>query len=204
MQFFYKGSKKHNNTIDFFSGCAVFIGFAAFIFFLTLLDDLEDLADHAFEIIMFVIIAVVTIAAVFTKKAKLHSSRLEIKDNSLRVKKDLMVLMSKVQLDVYKQNATFIRYHLYDMEGKIAIFSAFEDDLLRYFEANYSERTQVFQVQKTSGRESVSYVYAGPRLLSYNLSTGKYAISDNEQLTLSKVPEFYSYDGKYKAGQKFQ
>ncbi|WP_435578481.1 hypothetical protein [Gilvibacter sp.] len=199
MQFFYKGPKKHYNSIDFFSGCAIFVGFAAFIFFLTLLDDIEDLGDHAFEIIMFVIVAGVTVAGVFQKKAKLHNTRLVIKNDVLRIKKELTIPMEKIRLDLYKKDGTFVRYHLYDTQGKVAIYSIYEDDLSRFIQENYADITSEYTVDKTMGGESVSTLVAGSRTLSYSLSTGKYTISENEEIVLDQLPEFYSYDSKYKA-----
>lgn len=199
MQFFYNGPKNKDSTIDFFSGCLILIGFGAFIFFLSMLEDMSDVTDHALEIILFVIVAVATLVGIFQKKAKRHSTRLEIKNDILRVSKDLSIPMSKIQLDLYRQGETFVRYHLYDTDRKIALYSVYEDDLSNYIKDHHPERTNEFTVEKIKGgTESIYTLIAGKRSFSYYLVSGKYIISEHGKILAECVPEFYSYDGKYR------
>jgi len=200
MKFIYKGSKKSNSFVNFISGCAIFVGIGAFIFFLTLIEEAGALTDHIFEIILFTFIVISTLTYIFRKKAKKLDTLLEIKNDVLKVNKELSIPIEQLHLDIYYLNNTFNRYHLWENKGRFAVFSIYEDDLCSYLQEKYPRNSSDFTIENLDRKKSPIYViYAKKRILSYALDTGKYTISENEKTIINSVPEFYSYDGKYKA-----
>ena len=199
MKFYYKGKKKTNET-SVTEGCLMIIGFAAFVFFLSFVDDIEDIKDYIFEIFFFILMAGSVLFMVFAKKGKLSNYNITLKNNYLSIEK-VNVSLDDILLDVYKTQSQFKRYHLRDKAGKIAVFSVFEDDLLKYFKENSPSQIRI--IQQTSQKHEGAFisVLAKEQNLFYDLSRGKYTIKKDNQLEISIVPEVYTYDPKYKLGK---
>lgn len=199
MKFYYKGNKKNNET-SVAEGCLMVIGFAAFVFFLSLLDDIEDIKDYIFEIFFFILMAGSVLFMVFAKKGKLSNYNITLKNNYLSIEK-VNVSLDDILIDIYENQTQFKRYHLRDKAGKIAVFSVFEDDLLKYFRENFPK--QIHIIQQTSQKHEGAFisVLAKEQNLFYDLSRGKYTIKKDNQPEISIVPEVYTYDPKYKLGK---
>jgi hypothetical protein len=198
MKFYYNGTKKSNEP-GFASGCVLLIGFGALIFFFTLLDDIEDLKEYWIEIILVSVMGVSLVGMLFAKKGQLTNRHVIIENDYFKLDK-VGVPLSKMQLDVYQKDSKFSRYHLRDSEGKIAIFSVFEDDLYRHFTEQHAEQTQ--QLQELSAKHDGPYisVKSDTQSLYYHLDTGKYSIRREGSSEVSFLPEIYTYDGKYRKG----
>lgn len=131
MKFYHKDVKKSNET-SASEGCLLFIGFAVLIFLFTLIDDLDDLSDHFFELIAVFFIGGSVLFAIFAKKGKLSNHHITLKNGYLQIGK-VNIPLENVILDVYKKEDSFVRYHLRDKKGKIAVFSVLKDDLVEHF-----------------------------------------------------------------------
>ena len=199
MKFYHKGVKKSNET-SASEGCLLFIGFAALIFLFTLIDDLDDLSDHFFELIAVFFMGGSVLFAIFAKKGKLSNHHITLKNEYLQIGK-VNVPLENVILDIYKKEDSFVRYHLRDKEGKIAVFSVLKDDLVEHFLKELSN--QVFEFQEVSKNHDGAYitVNAESRNLYYDLNRGKYTINPRKQTEISVVPDVYTYDPKYKLGK---
>lgn len=198
MKFYHKGVKTSNET-GFASGCFVLIGIAAIIFLITLLDDIEDLKEYFFELIFAGIVCVGFLFTVFAKKGKLSNFHASIENNYFSMEK-INIPIQNITIDVYYRNENFIRYHLRDSIGEIAIFSVFKDDLLAHFEQNLPN--QVKKHEESSSKHDGPYISVlGSQTLYYDLNTGKYTIDNNKQTEISFLPKVYTYDPKYKLGK---
>lgn len=198
MKFYYKGKKK-SNEMDVASGCLVLFAIAAIIYFISLLDDISDLEEHFFELIFAAIVCVGFLFTVFAKKGKLSNFHITLENNYFSIEK-INIPIQKVCIDVYYKNEKFIRYHLRDNDGEVAIFSVFKDDLLKYFEDTLP--VQVKKHEESSSKHDGPFISVlGSQTLKYDLNTGKYTIDNNKQTEVSFLPKVYTYDPKYKLGK---
>ena len=198
MKFYYNGTKK-SNDIGFGSGCVLLIGFAALIYFFTLIDGIEDLKEYWIEIGIVSLMGISLTIALFGKKGELSNRHVVIENDYLKLDK-VSVPLSTIRLDVYLKESKFRRYHLRDTEGKLTIYSVFEDDLYRHILENYPEQTSKFQEESSKQDGPYVSILAESQSLYYDLDSGKYTIKENKENTLSHLPEIYTYDGKYKKG----
>ena len=200
MKFYHQGSKKKSNEPGVLGGCLLLICFGAIIYLLTLLDSLEDASEYWWQILLAFVMGISFFASFFAKRATLFNHHIQIKNDTLNIEK-LSIPISKLTLDIYSKNGSFRRYHLYDEEGKIAIYSVLKDDFFEYFKESHSELTQ--NLNESSSRHDGPYVsvLGNPQALRYNLETGAYTITKQNQTEVSFLPQVYSYDPKYKLGK---
>ena len=128
MLFFYNG-KTPSKGYDIASGCLLIIAFSVIIFLFTMLDSIEDLKEYAFQLILALIIGVGFIFQLFRKKGKLHTNKIEIKNDFLFIN-NLKILTDNITLDIYTFNNSFSRYHFWDSKGMFSVYSVIEDDLI--------------------------------------------------------------------------
>lgn len=198
MKFYHKGVKKSNKT-SASEGCLFIIGFGAIIFFLTLLDDVEDLKDYFFELVLVLIMGISLAFSLFGKKGKLSNFHVTLKNNYFTIEK-VNVPIENIIIDIYQTKGTFIRYHLRDTKGEIAIFSVVKDDLLSYFEEHLPNSIKI--QEETSRKHDGPFISVlGSQNLFYNLDSGKYTINAKKQTEISFLPKVYTYDPKYKLGK---
>lgn len=199
MKFYHNGTKKSNEP-SITSGCLVLIGFAAIIFLLTQLKSLEDVEEYGWQIVLAITMGVSLFSMFFAKKAKLSNRHVVIENNYLTMEK-VGVPLKNMVLDVYKNDKEFKRYHLRDTEGKIAIYSTLKDDLKTYFEEELSNQVQYFEEDSNKHDGPYVSVTAVGQSLFYNLDSGKYTITKEDESEISFLPEVFTYDGKYKKGK---
>lgn len=199
MKFYHQGSKKSNQP-GMTSGCLMLVGFGAFVFFLTLLEDVEDVKEYILEIIIFCIVIISFGLNIFRQKGQLSNKHLIIKNDYLLMDK-VSVQIEDLQLDIYKEGENFELYHLRDKNGKIAIYSVEKDDFFEFFRNNYQELTTEFPNSTSRYQGPQVSVRSENRSLHYDLATGKYSLSFNDQPAIVNVPDVYTYDSKYKQGK---
>ncbi len=83
MIFYYNGRKAPSTGYDVASGCLMFIGFAAIIYFFTLIDDVKDIEEYWLQILFIFMMAGTLLFGMFRKKGKLHTYKIEIKNDYL-------------------------------------------------------------------------------------------------------------------------
>lgn len=198
MKFFYRGTKKSNEP-DVASGCVLLIGFAAIIYLITLLDDLEDWSEYGWQIALAFVMGGSLLVSIFSRKAKLTNRHVVIENDYLKMEK-VGIPMNKLKMDIYAIDGNFTRYHLRDVDGKMAIYSVLEDDLLIHFQENLKD--QINFVEEHSSKHEGPYisVRAENQSLYYDLESGKYTLTRKNQEEVSFLPEIFAYDGKYKKG----
>ena len=199
MKFYYNGRKKSSTGNDIAIGCLLFVAFGAIIMFFSLIDDIEDLEEYWLELIFIFLMAGGTIFSIFRKKGKLYTHRIEITDSFLKMN-DIQAKLEDIQLDIYFKEDSFERYHLWDKEGKISLFSVYEDDLSKHFKDSYSSQVNKYSVNRTFTDGPHIKVNTPDRTLSYNLDVGNYSISNAEGIVVNHISKAYAYDGRYKKG----
>lgn len=132
MIFYHQGNKKKSNELGVASGCLLFIGFGAIIFFFTLLNDIDDLSHYLFEVIGVLVMAISVTYGLFSKKGKIANKHITFKEDYFKIDK-VSVLLDTITIDCFMIEDKFSRYSLRDSQGKIAIYSILNDDLIAYF-----------------------------------------------------------------------
>lgn len=198
MKFYHNGTKKSNEP-GIAGGCLLLIGFGAIIFLLFQLKDMEDVKEYGWQIILAIVMGVSLFSMFFAKKAKLSNRHIIIENDYLKIEKVGVPLKNTV-LDIYKKGNEFKRYHLRDTDGKIAIYSALEDDLKTYFEEELQDQVQYYKEHSSKHDGPYVSVAAEHQSLFYNLDSGKYTITLEDETEISFLPEVFTYDGKYKKG----
>ena len=107
MIFFYNG-KKPSKGYDVASGCLMLIGLSAMIYFFTLFDNLEDMKEYTFQMLFIFLMGGGIIFQFFRKKGKLHTYKIEIKNNYLHINSHKIPIDS-FTLDKYTLNNSFFR-----------------------------------------------------------------------------------------------
>lgn len=199
MNFYYNG-RKPSKGYDVASGCLLLIGITAMFYFFSLIDDWEDLEGHYLQLIFILLVGGSMIFSLFQKKGKLHTHRIEIKNNFLLVH-DIKIPLETIQLDVYVSHDQFSRYHFFDTSGLFTIFSVYEDDLVIYFQENFTHKTNFYEEVSSKNDGGYITVRGNNRTLYYNLDVGKYTLKTKDAETISYTPQVYVYDPKYKQGK---
>lgn len=199
INFYYKGEKAPSKVYDVASGCLLIIAFSAIIYFFTLIDDIEDLEEYWLQLVFILLMGGSVFFQMFRKKGKLHTYRIEIKNNCLKMN-DVEVKIESLTLDIYKKNQEFIRYHLRDRHGKLAIYSVFEDDLSKYLQEHLTNQTNFLEEISCKYDGSDVTLISDKQSLHYDLESGKYTIDLGKQTSISFTPDVFAYDGKYEKG----
>lgn len=200
MIFYHQGSKKKSNELGVASGCLLFIGFGAILFFFTLLDDIDDLNDYLFEITGVLVMAISVTYGLFSKKGKIANKHIKIKNDYFQID-NVNILLDTITIDYFMIEDKFSRYFLRDSQGKIAIYSVLNDDLIAYFLEKKPQQVTIL--------EETYHKYEGPYIsvksdyssLYYDLESGKYTIKKQDEPSISFTPDVYDYDANYKLGK---
>ncbi len=199
MNFYYTG-KRPSKRFSIANNFITLIGVVAIIFLVSSIDNLQDIQEYLWQII-FIIIAITSIFYdLFKKKGEVHSNRIEIKEGFLIVNK-LKISLNKTQLNIYKTNDNFTRYHFWDSIGIFSIYSVYNDDFLEYFSSNFPDNT--FEFKETSAsRDGANFrIKTDYGNLNYDLESGEYSIKKDDKPIFNKLPELFIYDPKYKQGK---
>ncbi len=198
MKFFYRGAKKSNEP-DIAGGCLLIVMLIGIIYLITQLDSLENISEYGWQVLLAFLMGGGVLVSIFAKKAKLTNRHIVIENGYLKMEK-VGIPMTNIVMDIYSINGNFKRYHLRDSEGKMAIYSAFEDDLLLHFQENLND--QINYIEEKSSKHEGPYisVLSENQSLYYNLESGKYTLTLQDQSEISFLPEIFAYDGKYKKG----
>ncbi len=199
MNYFYNG-KKPSAGLNIASGCLLIIAISAIIFLISAIDSLEDLEGHYLQLFFVCIMGGSIFYNFFRKKAQLHTHKIEILNNKLVIN-NIKTPINNITLEIYTVDKSFNRYHLWDKNGIISIFSVFEDDLINDFKNSYIANTN-FHEEISSSQDGASVlVKSKENQLFYDLESGEYTITKEGEILVNKIPQFYIYDPKYKKGK---
>jgi len=111
----------------------------------------------------------------FSKKGKIANKHITIKDDYFKIDK-VSVLLDTITIDCFMIEGKFSRYFLRDSQGKIAIYSVLNDDVIDYFLEKKPQ--QVTILEETYHKHEGPYisVKANDNNLYYDLESGKYTI----------------------------
>lgn len=199
MNYYYNG-KKPSTGLKFASGCFLIIAIIAIIFFFYFISSLENLEGHYLEIFFICAMSGSIIYGFFKKKGKLHTHRIEIRNEDLLIN-DFKIPLKDITLDVYNINNNFSRYHLWDLEGILSIYSVFEDDLLNDFKNTFLKNIKKHEETSSSQNGATIYLKSKDNQFSYDLESGEFKIKKKGKTIFNKIPNFYIYDPKYKRGK---
>ena len=201
MIFYYKGKNRSSTGYDAASGCLLIIALSAIIFLLSLLDftDPDEFKEYGFQIILALIMGASLLYSLFRKKGKLDTHKITLKDGYLKMNA-VAVKVAQLHLDCYYNKDLFNRYHLWDNEGKIAVYSVYMDDLYRHLFENLPHVAAEFQIAKYIDSAPQATLITPERKLSYDLESGGYTIYENQELVADFIPEVFAIDGKYQKG----
>lgn len=201
MNFFYNG-KKPSKSFDIAQILLLVITSVSIIFSLTLLDSFDDFENYFVQLLLMLITGGTLIYGVFRKKAKQHTYRIEIKNDFLNIN-SIKIPLENIQLYVYKKSNKFCRYHFFDNNGVLSIYSVYKDDLLDYFTTNYTNKINNFKEISSSRFGSNINIETDFGKLNYDLESGEYSIKKQHEIIKNKTPELYVCDPKYKLGKPF-
>lgn len=196
MVFYYNG-KKPSKGFDIAQGCLLFIALGAIVLLFTLIDSFKDLEGHYLQLFFMLLMASSIFYGVFKKKGKFHTHKIELKNTFLHVN-NLKVPLNEIQLDIYKTDTKFSRYHLWDKKGIISIYSVYKDNLQEYFSNNFPDGTFEFEEISSTRDGANIHLKTNKGSLNYDLESGGYSIKIDGNLISSKTPELFVYDPKYK------
>ena len=201
MLFFYNG-KKPSKGFGIANSILLLVVLLAVIFMFSLLDSFDDFEKYFIELLLVLIIGVGMFYSFFRKKSKLHTYKIEIKDNFLNID-SIKIPLENIQLTVFKKSNKFCRYHLFDEKGVLSIYSIYKDDLLDYISKNHPKKT--IESTEISSSKNGEYVKVNTNIekLEYNLETGNFSIEKEGKIVKKLTPELYVYDPRYKQGIPF-
>lgn len=197
--FYYQGKKAPSKGYDVASGCLMIIALSALIYFFTLVDSIEDIEEHWFQLLFILLMAGSMIFQLFRKKGKLHTNKIILKNGYLTMN-TVVADLETIQLDIYTFKEKLERYHLWDAEGKIAIYSTHEDDLATHFKTYFPTKVTYHQIINGSSSDFEYTITTKEGRLAYHLETGGFKIIKNNKEVVSFVPETFTIDGKFKKG----
>ena len=155
MNYYYNG-KKPSSKYSIASGCLIIIAISAIIFLIFSIDSLADLEGHYLQLFLVCIMGFSIFYNFFKKKGKLHTNRIEIINDYLSIN-NFKVPLKNITLDIYNVDNNFNRYHLWDSNGEFAIYSVFEDDLLKDNKSSFIKNTKFHEeISSTQNQSSVS------------------------------------------------
>lgn len=201
MVFYYSG-KKTSKGFDITQSILLVVALVAIIFMFTSIDSFDDYEKHFFELLLTLIAGGSIFYNFFRKKAKPHTYKIEFINDYLYVD-SLKIPTENIQIYVYKKSDKFYRYHLFDENGILSIYSVFKDDLLDYVTKNHPEKSIESTEISSSIDGNLVKVITDFGQLNYNLETGKYFIEKEGETIKNITPELYVYDPKYKKGIPF-
>ena len=196
MNYYYNG-KKPSTGLKFASGCLIFIAISAIIFLISVIDSLEDLEGHYLQLLFVFIMGGSIFYNFFRKKGKLHTHKIEIINNKLFIN-NIKTPIDNITLEIYNVDSNFNRYHLWDKNGIISIYSVFEDELIKDFKNSFIDNTILHEEISSSQDGSSVSVKSIDNELFYDLESGEYTIQKEGKVINNKIPQFYIYDPKYK------
>lgn len=199
MNYFYNG-KKPSVASNIASGCFFLVVIVVIIFLFSVIDGFDDLEGHYLELVFIIIMAGSAVYGFFKKKGKLHTHRIEIINEDLLIN-DFKIPLKNITLEVYNINNSFSRYHLWDLEGILSIYSVFEDDLLNDFKNTFLKNVKKHEETSSSQDGASIFVKSEDNQFSYDLESGEFKIKKKGETIFNKTPNFYIYDPKYKKGK---
>ena len=200
MIFYRQGTKKPSNEPGMISGCLLIIGFGAIIFLLSLLESFEDVKEYFFQIILALFVGIGLAASIFQKKGHISNQNVILKNGKFILEK-IKVPIENISIIIFKKDDNFQRYFLKDKKGSIAIFSIFEDDLMKHFIEKFPSQVSEERVESFKHDGPYVSVWGQRQNVYYDLDTGNFTIKKENGAEFKYLPEVYTYDPKYKLGK---
>ena len=180
-------------------GCYYFFMTFASIIFLTAMIvlfrtlEVDDLKDYFFELLFILIMLIGTLAQFFRKKAKNIQTNLFIRNDKLYVDEVNSVPLSDLRLDLIEdKDAKLTRYHLWDINQTLSIYSYKEDELSTYLANGIVESSTFTETYYDYNQTSMSFLLKADSNyeLVLNVDTGSYSRMLNEEI-VQVTPAFY-------------
>jgi len=190
---FYNRRKK-NGTSIFMGGCALFIGISALITVFTLAGT-SLFSDYPFQSIIILVMTGAFIYPLFRKKGKDYKDNIQVKNDHFIIDGN-KISLSKIKLDSYQMDGNFFRYHLWDTSSTFSLYSVSEDDLYNHLKTINVSHAFFETLHSKSYNDKIN-VTTDQRILSYNLETGGYKITEGTTIVKDIIPSVFCFDGEF-------
>lgn len=131
-----------------------------------------------------------------SKYAKPIETDIELKKDHLWTEETGNIHFETLHLDIYLQGKKFWRYHLWDDDEKLAIYSQTEDDLMEQLSDTPIEVNHFLQVSANGGYNITVKCTEGYKLL-YDLEIGYYKFINRNGQNKEVMPKYYIIDPNY-------
>jgi hypothetical protein len=163
----------------------------------------SDPDDYGIEALFLLVLAGGLLYEFFRPKAKAIEQSLKI-DKSFLYLEDEKIPLDTLHLQLYVEGDRFCRYHLWDDNAILAIYSIYKDALIRSL-AELGVLTDQFIEKSSSYVESgVSVFGEAKRKLYYSLETGEFWITEPEKDEINVRPKYVIVDPKYVDSEKVE
>lgn len=160
----------------------LFIGFSALFFFFSMADG-DDIREYWLELMFIAFMAMGIFKSIFSKKPEPLQTDITLTDDELALTGvHCNIPLSTLHFDTYHQANALERYHLWDEEGTLALFSVEEDALstaLGDLRDNGAIQGDHYSVEHSSGQGGSVIVSAANKKghrLSYDLESGEFKL----------------------------
>lgn len=188
----YKYNGKKNNLNSSVQGCSLFVAIGATILFF-IFGGKDIFYEYKFELIIILVIIGGMLIRIFKKKATNLTYSITLNKDSIFIASIGEIPLNNIKIDVYKVNDEFSRYHLYDSNGLLAIYSVFSDDFLKQLEKTSISINYLKEISSKAFPDEVVVKVEHNTELKYSLISGFYKHKDSEKV----IPDNFMYDPKF-------
>lgn len=188
----FKYNGKKHSTSNIAQGCSLFIAFSAIIAFFIIGGE-SIFSDYLVELIIISVIVIGMLFRLFKKKSQNLRHAITLNNDSIYIATVGAIPLDNISLDIYSINGAFSRYHLYDSENKLAIYSVFPDDFIKQLEELPIQMRHLNEISSKSFPNEVIVKYENNFKLSYSLNSGYYQFNDSEKV----IPDNFMFDTKF-------
>lgn len=169
------------------------------MFFFSMVESIDDIREYGWELIIIFGMMSSTIYGFFKKKPPLTDANIFLKEEGIWLAGTGLISYKNLHLDLYSARGAFSRYHLWDTEGQLAIYSVYKDELATELasqkEAIVKEYTE--RSVKKAG-DSIFCKYDEGATLVYELDSGAYILNKFSAESKKVTPKAFAIDPKYK------
>jgi len=188
----FKYNGKKNTFYTSSQGYLLLIAIAAVVAVFSI-GGIEVFSENLFQILIISVILIGMLIRLFKKKSKNLTYSLTLDKESIYVVSVGSIPTTNISVDIYSINNKFNRYHLYDSDHKIAIYSVFYDECIEHLKNIPAHIKHINEISSKSYSEEIVVKSEGNQELTYSLTSGFYQFNTEEKI----IPGNYMYDPKF-------
>ena len=172
---------------------ASIMGIGAVITYFTL----QDSNEYGFEVLLMLAVLGYLVYDIFRPKGKLLVGNIKFVEGEL-ILGDVRLTLADINMDIYKDDERFHRYHIWDNDGNLSIISIYPDDLIAALKTHSVINQEFKEISAKSSDSGITVRTNQGRELFYNLERGDFSISDPDKENIQITPKNFVVDPKYK------